>query len=285
MSTLSTEENNTVMSEEDSCSYPDESELELGLELSLGGGGGGKAWVKPPAGAGSRDRYGIILTANESPPVVSAKAAASSSSSSFSPVAKANNNGGGTKRAAEPSSPPGRSAVSRVVGWPPVSNRRMNTLGTQSKLLATEDSASTEPKCRGTSIGMDKISYSSNQNNNVTKDKRLPKTSFFVKVNMDGIPIGRKVDLNAHSCYKTLAHMLDDMFKLDAAVVTRRSNLGEPFIFNGTEQSLRLLDGSSDFVLTYEDKEGDWMLVGDVPWEMFLSSVRRLRIRRSTETI
>jgi len=26
------------------------------------------------------------------------------------------------------------------------------------------------------------------------------------------------------------------------------------------------LDGSSDFVLTYEDKEGDWMLVGDVPW-------------------
>lgn len=28
----------------------------------------------------------------------------------------------------------------------------------------------------------------------------------------------------------------------------------------------RLLDGSSEFVLTYEDKDGDWMLVGDVPW-------------------
>jgi hypothetical protein len=27
-----------------------------------------------------------------------------------------------------------------------------------------------------------------------------------------------------------------------------------------------LLSGGSDFVLTYEDKEGDWMLVGDVPW-------------------
>jgi len=26
------------------------------------------------------------------------------------------------------------------------------------------------------------------------------------------------------------------------------------------------LDGLSEFVLTYEDKEGDWMLVGDVPW-------------------
>ena len=23
----------------------------------------------------------------------------------------------------------------------------------------------------------------------------------------------------------------------------------------------------SEFVLTYEDKDGDWMLVGDVPWE------------------
>lgn len=28
----------------------------------------------------------------------------------------------------------------------------------------------------------------------------------------------------------------------------------------------KLLDGLSEFVLTYEDKEGDWMLVGDVPW-------------------
>ncbi|KAA3482110.1 auxin-responsive protein IAA13-like isoform X1 [Gossypium australe] len=45
----------------------------------------------------------------------------------------------------------------------------------------------------------------------------------------------------------------------------------------------KLLDGSSEFVLTYEDKEGDWMLVGDVPWRMFVSSVRRLRIMRTSE--
>ena len=31
-------------------------------------------------------------------------------------------------------------------------------------------------------------------------------------------------------------------------------------------RSSKMLGGSSDFVLTYEDKEGDWMLVGDVPW-------------------
>ena len=31
-------------------------------------------------------------------------------------------------------------------------------------------------------------------------------------------------------------------------------------------KSSPLLDGSSGFVLTYEDKDGDWMLAGDVPW-------------------
>lgn len=31
----------------------------------------------------------------------------------------------------------------------------------------------------------------------------------------------------------------------------------------------KLIDilNSSDYVPTYEDKDGDWMLVGDVPWE------------------
>lgn len=35
----------------------------------------------------------------------------------------------------------------------------------------------------------------------------------------------------------------------------------------------KLLDGSSDFVLTYEDRDGDWMLVGDVPWGYALSNL------------
>jgi auxin-responsive protein IAA len=29
---------------------------------------------------------------------------------------------------------------------------------------------------------------------------------------MDGVPIGRKVDLNAHACYETLAQALEEMF-------------------------------------------------------------------------
>ncbi|CAL9781341.1 unnamed protein product [Musa acuminata subsp. burmannicoides] len=64
----------------------------------------------------------------------------------------------------------------------------------------------------------------------------------------------------------------------------------------------KLLDGSSEFSLTYEDKDGDWMLVGDVPrminctlvivhafnfvailcltYGMVLETVKRLRIMR-----
>jgi auxin-responsive protein IAA len=28
-----------------------------------------------------------------------------------------------------------------------------------------------------------------------------------------------------------------------------------------------LVSASDEYVPTYEDKDGDWMLVGDVPWE------------------
>lgn len=41
--------------------------------------------------------------------------------------------------------------------------------------------------------------------------------------------------------------------------VSSRENLSESRLMD-------LLHGS-EYVLTYEDKDGDWMLVGDVPWE------------------
>lgn len=34
-----------------------------------------------------------------------------------------------------------------------------------------------------------------------------------------------------------------------------------------SESKLRDLLHGSEYVVTYEDKDGDWMLVGDVPWE------------------
>lgn len=34
-----------------------------------------------------------------------------------------------------------------------------------------------------------------------------------------------------------------------------------------SQSKFRDLLYGSEYVLTYEDKDGDWMLVGDVPWE------------------
>ncbi|MCO5563179.1 hypothetical protein L7F22_016816 [Adiantum nelumboides] len=92
----------------------------------------------------------------------------------------------------------------------------------------------------------------------------------FVKVNMDGITVGRKVDLNAYTSYKGLLLALEEMFRPSQS---------------GRESDVKhfLLSSEPDYVLTYEDKEGDWMLVGDVPWSMFTSTVRRLRITRGSE--
>ncbi|KAH9731043.1 auxin-responsive protein IAA20 [Citrus sinensis] len=91
--------------------------------------------------------------------------------------------------------------------------------------------------------------------------------TFFVKVYMEGIPIGRKLDLLAHDGYHDLIRTLDYMFSTN-------------IIWSEMDGSVSAYSETCH-VLTYEDKEGDWMMVGDVPWEMFLSTVRRLKITRA----
>ncbi|KAL4202945.1 hypothetical protein AMTRI_Chr02g223810 [Amborella trichopoda] len=115
------------------------------------------------------------------------------------------------------------------------------------------------------------LSISTPQHENSTRNrlvergrKRNPNT-FFVKVYMEGIPIGRKLDLFAHAGYDGLIRALRDMFRT-------------PIL--GANQSYDPVRGNH--ILTYEDKEGDWMMVGDVPWEIFLTTVKRLKITRTS---
>ncbi|XP_010526486.1 PREDICTED: auxin-responsive protein IAA11-like isoform X2 [Tarenaya hassleriana] len=163
----------------------------------------------------------------------------------------------GVKRAADSMA----ATNGQVVGWPPIRSYRMNSMVNQAKTLATGE-------------------LSPENRENVSKNRAIVRTdskirnSMFVKVTMDGIPIGRKVDLNAHRSYKSLSKTLEEMFLRPSAGSNAREN---------DAHTGNLLDGSSGFVLTYEDTEGDWMLVGDVPWGMFLFSVRKLRIMRTSE--
>lgn len=273
ISTLSMEDNNLVLSSEDSSS-PDESELELGLGLSLGG-----TACKP------QQHYARILTAKDFPSVgssvsVSASSSSSSSSSSCSSSLSRANVTAGTKRSAD--SVAAANGASQVVGWPPIRSYRMNSLVNQAKLPATEEFSSLIGNSKNSNSVVGKgTNNCSDKNNGSAKENGRLRSSLFVKVNLDGTPIGRKVDLSAHRCYETLAQTLEDMFHTSTSTITSIRSSGEEH--DKATRSSKMLDGSSDFVLTYEDKEGDWMLVGDVPWGMFINSVRRLKIMRTSE--
>lgn len=97
--------------------------------------------------------------------------------------------------------------------------------------------------------------------------------SKYVKVGVDGAPYLRKVDLQMYNSYDQLLRALEGLF----TCFTIRSVLNEK----------KLMDpvNGVGYVPTYEDKDGDWMLVGDVPWEMFAQSCKRLRLMTRSEAI
>ncbi|KAG5030158.1 hypothetical protein AAZX31_05G214200 [Glycine max] len=142
-------------------------------------------------------------------------------------------------------------AKAQVVGWPPIRSFRKNSMASQP--LKNDTDAEAKSGC------------------------------LYVKVSMEGAPYLRKVDLNSFTTYKDLSLALEKMFscftlsQCGSYGVSSRENLSESRLMD-------LLHGS-EYVLTYEDKDGDWMLVGDVPWEMFTESCKRLRIMKSFEAI
>ncbi|CAN6286523.1 unnamed protein product [Urochloa humidicola] len=85
----------------------------------------------------------------------------------------------------------------------------------------------------------------------------------YVKVSMDGAPYLRKVDLRTYGGYRELRDALDELF--------------------GCFSSSSAADGGCQFAIAYEDKDGDLMLAGDVPWDMFICSCKKLRIMRGSE--
>ncbi|CAI0384601.1 unnamed protein product [Linum tenue] len=97
----------------------------------------------------------------------------------------------------------------------------------------------------------------------------------FVKVSMDGAPYLRKVDLKLYNSYSDLSESLGKMFS--SFTIGMKDFMSESKLVD-------ILNGS-EYVPSYEDKDGDWMLVGDVPWEMFVESCKRLRIMKGSEAI
>ncbi|KAL8100168.1 auxin-responsive protein IAA7-like [Apium graveolens] len=151
-------------------------------------------------------------------------------------------------------------AKAQVVGWPPVRSYRKNVMAVQKS--ATEEKSSNE---KAAATGSSMISTS----------------AAFVKVSMDGAPYLRKVDLKVYKSYQELSDALAKMF----SSFTMGNYGSQGMIDFMNESKVMDLLNSSEYVPSYEDKDGDWMLVGDVPWEMFVDSCKRLRIMKGSEAI
>ncbi|KAL8028765.1 hypothetical protein ABFX02_14G182100 [Erythranthe guttata] len=149
------------------------------------------------------------------------------------------------------SKPPSKT---QVVGWPPVRSFRKNILAVQ------KNSSSATTEADKSSGGV---------------------AAAFVKVSLDGAPYLRKVDLKMYTSYQQLSDALGKMFS--SFTIGNCGSEGIKDLMNESKL-IDLLNGS-DYVPTYEDKDGDWMLVGDVPWEMFVDSCRRIRIMKGSEAI
>ncbi|KAL6573108.1 hypothetical protein OROHE_002584 [Orobanche hederae] len=144
-------------------------------------------------------------------------------------------------------------AKAQVVGWPPIRSYRKNTLAT-----------------------------TTSKNNDEVDGKPGP-GALFVKVSMDGAPYLRKVDFRSYATYQELSSALEKMFS--CFTIGQCGPQGSPSREMMSESRLRDLPHGSEYVLTFEDKDGDWMLVGDVPWEMFISSCKRLKIMKGSDAI
>ena len=121
--------------------------------------------------------------------------------------------------------------------------------------------------------------------NNFAPKKAEAEYGNYVKVSMDGAPYLRKIDLKVYTGYKDLLQALENMFKLSIGINNINLFLT---IYVHIFMLIRLYDmflnvswydlvlgvyseregyKGSEHAPTYEDKDGDWMLVGDVPWE------------------
>ncbi|KAL7150909.1 hypothetical protein ABFS83_05G145300 [Erythranthe nasuta] len=128
-----------------------------------------------------------------------------------------------------------------IVGWPPINSVRKELLHRNQQQ---------QQRVINNNIIPGRARNNNNNNNN---------KSMYVKVKMEGVPIGRKIDVSLYHSYQSLTHAFIHMFAKYTACKDENRDGGE-------------------YRILYQDKDGDWMLAGDVPWERFVESVRRVEI-------
>ncbi|GLJ49299.1 hypothetical protein SUGI_1041950 [Cryptomeria japonica] len=163
--------------------------------------------------------------------------------------------------------------------WPNLKDEQLN-LQPPDKISGSEENspapqAEMAPPPKAQVVGWPPIR--SFRKNTLTAKSNFKEEGLYVKVSMDGAPYLRKVDLKIYGSYRELSSALEKMFSC--------FTMGQYGSHGLNESNLMDLLNGSEYVPTYEDKDGDLMLVGDVPWKMFVDSCKRLRIMKGSEAI
>ncbi|CAL4988659.1 unnamed protein product [Urochloa decumbens] len=154
-----------------------------------------------------------------------------------------------------------------TIGWPPVHTSRRNIV---TAMQVTKTGGATivadGPKGSTTTHAGGRKDAAAATDSTVVATR--PQANMFAKVHLEGQTIGRKINLRAHSSYDSLSRVLTKMTR----------NFFCPADCSSANTGEEDLPNSDKFIFLYEDFEGDRMLVGDVPWELFLESAKRLYI-------
>eukprot|EP00250_Pteridium_aquilinum_P004003 c14257_g1_i1 orf=109-936(+) len=167
-------------------------------------------------------------------------------------------------------------SLSANIGWPPISSYRKTTTRALSIKPSCNREASTPVIAPHAPLEITTNNNLNDKNDSYTVVKPSSsnlRKSLHIKVSMDGTPIMRKLDLESMQGYHHLSMELHKLFKFYKRNISCEVGIHSCFKdFSGC-----------NFILTYKDKDGDWMLVGDTPWETFAQSARRIRIMKKVK--
>ncbi|CAL1375033.1 unnamed protein product [Linum trigynum] len=149
----------------------------------------------------------------------------------------------------------------QIVGWPPIRSWGRNKFD--------EGNRNIYENTIGCGLEEANNNYDDydgrDNNNNITRSimsMNGSRSSRFVKVKMEGVGIIRKIDLSIYHSYPALIRSLLILFSKHCQ--------------NSSSDDDE--DSGKKYTLMYQNKAGDWITAGDVPWQKFIRSVQRIEI-------
>ncbi|KAG2240361.1 hypothetical protein Bca52824_090851 [Brassica carinata] len=115
--------------------------------------------------------------------------------------------------------------------------------------------SNTDPKSEISKLSEEKKEEPAQASPKEVQSKQISSTRSRTKVQMQGVPVGRAVDLTLINGYSELIDDLEKLFEIEGELKSR-----------------------NQWEIVFTDDEGDMMLLGDDPWPEFCNMVKRMFI-------